>query len=148
MLNPATGLEPVVVYAKVPLPFSVTLCTVIVPQLETFTGCGATKSLTSAGNDADERLFRNALPSASHVPAGKTCEAVRLIAASPKVPAGNDAPEMGSETVVELTAPWAKPAAERSTRLPQHGNAFEEKQSAVVPLTAVTHLSRPSTGLP
>jgi hypothetical protein len=27
-----------------------------------FTGCGATKSLTSAGNDADERLFRNALP--------------------------------------------------------------------------------------
>ena len=40
----------------------------IVPQLLMFTGCGATKSLNSAGNDDDERLFRNVLPNASHVP--------------------------------------------------------------------------------
>src|SRR6266487_4941657 len=98
----------------------------ILPQLVMLTGCGATKSFTSAGNDADERLFRNALPSASHVPAGKTPDAVRLIAASPKVPAGRLTLAIGSVTVTELTAPSAKPASERFTRLPQHGKALLE----------------------
>src|SRR5215217_7116003 len=56
----------------------------IVPQLLMLTGCGATKSFTSAGNEAEERLFRNTLPNASQVPAGKTPDAVRLIAAPPK----------------------------------------------------------------
>src|SRR6266487_1769923 len=51
------------------------------PQLLMFTGTGATKSLTSAGNDADARLFRNALPKASQVPAGKTPAVVRLLTA-------------------------------------------------------------------
>src|SRR6266536_1329403 len=58
-----------------------------VPQLEMFTGTGATKSLTSAGNAADERLLRNALPNASQVPGGKTPAAVRLMAASPNLSA-------------------------------------------------------------
>ena len=72
----------------------------MVPQLLMFTGCGAMKSLTSAGNDADERLFRNALPKPSHVPGGKTPAAVRLIAASPKVARGQAARSaIGSVTV-------------------------------------------------
>src|SRR5437867_1055772 len=56
-----------------------------VPQLVIFTGTGATKSLTSEVNDADERLFRNTLPKASHTPGGKTPAAVKLMAVSPKV---------------------------------------------------------------
>src|SRR6266540_2950962 len=92
----------------------------ILPQLLMFTGCGATKSFTSAGNAADERLFRNTLPNAWHVPAGNTPAAVRLTAASPR--------------------------PLRSTRLPQQGRAFAEKHWLVAPV--VTHRSRPSTGLP
>src|SRR6266508_3170222 len=83
----------------------------ILPQLAMFTGCGATKSLTSAGNDADDRLLRNTLPNAVQVPGGKTPAAVRLIAASPKVSAGRDTFAIGSVTVTVLTAPSAKPAA-------------------------------------
>src|SRR6266536_2874681 len=118
----------------------------ILPQLEMFTGCGATKSLTSAGNDADERLLRNALPNAAQVPAGKTPAAVRLTDASPNSLAGRLTFAIGSVTVPLLTAPSAKPAALRLTRLPQHGRAFAEKHWLVAPV--VTHLSRPSTGLP
>src|SRR6188474_3045702 len=113
----------------------------IVPQLLMLTGCGATKSFTSAGKEADERLFRNALPSASQVPAGKTPAAVRLTAASPNVPAGRLTFAIGSSTVVEFTAPSAKPAALRSTRLPQQGSLLAEKHWLVAPV--VTHLSRP-----
>src|SRR5215217_3067891 len=117
-----------------------------VPQLEMLTGWGAMKSLTSAGNEAEERLLRKALPKAVQVPAGKTPAAVRLTAASPKVPAGRLTPAIGSVTVAELTAPSASPRPERSTRLPQHGSALAEKHWLAAPV--VTHLSRPSTGLP
>src|SRR6266540_2961042 len=96
----------------------------ILPQLRMLTGCGATKSFTSAGKEAEERLFRNVLPKASQVPAGKTPDEVRLIAASPKVPAGRLTFAIGSVTVTALA----------------------EKHWLVAPL--VTHLSKPSTGLP
>src|SRR6266542_5741148 len=122
---------------------SVCLMMLMKPQLLMFTGCGATKSLISAGNEADERLFRNTLPSASQVPAGKTLAAVRLTAASPKVPAGRLTLAMGSVTATELTAPSAKPAALRFTRLPQQGSELLEKHWLVAPL--VTHFNRPST---
>src|SRR5215207_9159600 len=118
----------------------------MVPQLLMFTGCGAMKSLTSAGNDADERLLRNALPNAVQVPGGNTPASVRLTAASPKVPAGRDTLAIESVTVVEFTAPSASPSPLRSTRLPQQGRALLEKHWLVAPL--VTHLSRPSTGAP
>src|SRR5215216_4549322 len=118
----------------------------MVPQLLMLTDWGATKSLTSAGNEAEERLLRKALPNASQVPAGKTPAAVRLTAASPKVPAGRLALAIGSFTVTALTAPSAKPAAERFTRLPQQGSELPEKHWLVAPL--VTHFSRPSTGEP
>src|SRR5215216_2394410 len=116
----------------------------MVPQLLMLTDWGATKSLTSAGNEAEERLLRKALPNASQVPAGKTFAAVRLTAASPKVLAGRLTLAIGSVTVTVLTAPSAKPAAERLTRLPQHGRALVEKHWLAAPV--VTHLSRPSTG--
>jgi integrase len=46
-----------------------------------FTGCGGTKSFSSAGNDADERLFRNALLNPSQLvdPPGMMPEFVRSI---------------------------------------------------------------------
>src|SRR6266581_5545643 len=116
------------------------------PQFLMFTGCGATKSFTSAGNAADERLFRNTLPNAWQVPAGNTPAAVRLTAVSPKVPAGRDSLAIGSVTVTPLTAPSASPRPLRSTRLPQQGRAFAEKHWLVAPL--VTHFSRLSAGLP
>src|SRR5215467_2549981 len=101
------------------------------------TGWGATKSFTSAGKDADERLFRKALPNASQVPDGKTPAAVRLTAASPNVPAGRLTPAIGSVTVTALTAPSANPAPLRSTRLPQQGTELAEKHWLFAPL--VTH---------
>src|SRR5207249_784522 len=107
---------------------------------------GATKSFASAVKDAEERLFRKALPNASQVLAGKTPESVRLIAASPNVFAGRLTFAIGAVIVVAFTAPSVKPAAERLTRLPQHGSPFAEKHWAVAPV--VTHLSSPSTGLP
>src|SRR6266511_183791 len=110
----------------------------MVQQLLMLTGRGATKSWTSAGKEADERRFSKVLP--------KTPAAVRLTAASPKVSPGRLTPAIGSSTVEVLTAPSANPAAERFTRLPQHGSAFLEKHWLVGPL--VTHFSRPSTGLP
>src|SRR5438128_8929797 len=69
---------------------SVCLMIWISPQLLTCTGSGATKSLTSAEKELEERLFRKALPKVSHGPVVdvNTPAAVRLIAASPKVPAG------------------------------------------------------------
>src|SRR6266540_3750749 len=71
---------------------------VMVPQLLMLTGRGATKSLTSAGKEADERLFRKALANASQV-LPKTPAAVRLTAASPKVSPGRLTPAIGSSTV-------------------------------------------------
>ncbi len=114
-----------------------------------FTGCGATKSFTSAVNDADERLFRNALPKASQVFAGNTPAAVRLIAASPNNPVVRlrGAPGgTGSLTVPVLTAPSADPAADRFTRFPQQGKELLEKHWLTAPL--VTHFRRPSVGVP
>src|SRR5215218_7013782 len=124
----------------------VTLWTMTVAQLVMSTGLGAMKSLTSAGNDDDERLFRNALPNAVQVPAGKTPAAVRLMAASPNRPVPRVPPATASLTVPVLTAPSAKPAALRSTRLPQQGRALVEKHWEVAP--AVTHFSRPRVGVP
>src|SRR6266545_3627714 len=118
---------------------------VMVPQLLMLTGRGATKSLTSAGKEAEERLFRKPLANASQV-LPKTPAAVRLIAASPKVSPGRLTPAIGSVTVEVLTAPSANPAAERFTRLPQHGSELLEKHWLVGPL--VTHVSRASTGAP
>src|SRR6266511_2325468 len=85
---------------------------VMVPQLLMLTGRGATKSLTSAGKEADERLFRKPLANASQV-LPKTPAAVRLTAASPKVSPGRLTPAIGSSTVEVLTAPSANPAAVR-----------------------------------
>src|SRR6266567_6530038 len=120
----------------------------IVPQLLMLTGTGATKSLTSAGNDADERLFRNALPKASQVPWGKTPAAVRLMAASPNL----SAPTLfvpgcnGSVTAPRLlTAPSESPLF-RFTWLPQQGRLLLEKHWLVGPV--VTHLSSPRVGRP
>src|SRR6266487_3818015 len=92
------------------------------PQLLMFTGTGATKSLTSAPNDAEARLFRNALPNASHVPAGKTPAAVRLLTAPIEF--------------VPFRVRW----------LPQHGKLLLEKHWLVGPV--VTHRSRPRVGVP
>src|SRR5437870_842830 len=121
----------------------------ISPQLLMVTGTGATKSLTSAVKEADERLFRKTLPKALQIPAGNTPAAVRLMAASSKVSAGRLLGALGgigSVTVVELTWPSAKPAALRLTRLPQQGSELLEKHWLVAPL--VTQVSKPSTGLP
>src|ERR1700746_3703869 len=100
------------------------------PQLEMFTGTGATKSLTSAGNDADERLFRKTLPKASQVPAGKTPAAVRLMAVSPnlsapmlfKPPGAN-----GSVTASRLLTAPIEFVPFSVSWLPQQGSALLEK---------------------
>lgn len=84
---------------------SVFLMILTCPQLLMFTACGAMKSLTSLPKAEDDRLFRNVLPNASHVPSGKTPAAVRLIAASPNSPTVRGWPEIGSVTVPVLTAP-------------------------------------------
>src|SRR6266567_2205496 len=119
-----------------------------VPQLEMFTGTGATKSLISAVNDAEERLRTNALPKASQVPAGKTPAAVRLMAVSPNVSPGRSlgAPGLiGSVTVSVLTAAIAVEAP-RAFLLPQHGTVLLEKHWLAAPL--VTQVSSPIVGLP
>ncbi len=61
---------------------------VIDPQLLMLTGIGAMRSLTSALNDVEERLFTNALPNALQVPGGNTPAAVRSIAVSRNCRAG------------------------------------------------------------
>src|SRR6266702_559986 len=115
----------------------------------TFTG--ATKSLTSAPNDAEARLFKNALPRASHVPVGKTPAAVRLIAASPKVSAARllgALGAIGSMTASRLLTAPIESVPFRVTLLPQHGRLLLEKQSLVEPVAGVTHRSSPRVGLP
>src|SRR5437588_140464 len=104
-----------------------------------FTDTGAMKSLISAPKEEDERLFKKVLPKSSHVPAGNTPAAVRLMAASPKSPADRLVPAIGSVAVVVLTPPSAKPAPVRSTCLPQQGRELLEKQSPTLsPCTAVS----------
>ena len=44
----------------------VLLVDLIEPQLLMFTGVGAMKSLSAAVNESDDRLFRYALPNATH----------------------------------------------------------------------------------
>src|SRR5262245_60062825 len=141
---------------------SVCLMIFTAPQLEIFTGTGAMKSFTSAVKEDDERLLRNVLPNASQVPAGKTPASVRSTAASPKRPVVSDRPAIGSLIVPVLTAPSANPAALRLMRLsstpssassvglaPQHGSVLAERQSeALSPCAAVSHLTRPSVGVP
>src|SRR5690349_19815788 len=116
----------------------------MVPQLLMFTGIGATKSLTSAVNEADERLFKKVLPNASQTPAGKTPAVVRLIAASPKVSPGSVMLgfAIGSITVPLLMAP-SELLELRITWLPQQGSELLEKHWLVEPL--VTQNSRPRT---
>src|SRR4029434_11201371 len=100
----------------------------ISPQLLMFTGCGATKSFTSAVNEGEDRLFRNTLPKALHVEP-KIPAAVRLIAASPKVFAASvrGAPGLiGSVTETVLMAP-SESVEFRSTWFPQHGSELAEK---------------------
>src|SRR6266566_356418 len=95
---------------------SVCLMITTSPQLLMFTGTGAMKSLISAVNEEEERLFRKVLPKAVHVLAGKTPAAVRLIAASPKSPVDRVRGAfgaMGSVTLPELTAPSASPPARK-----------------------------------
>src|SRR5215467_14400817 len=120
-----------------------------VPQLLMLTGTGATKSLTSAVNDAEARLFRNTLPKALQVPGGKTPAAVRLIAASPKVRAARLRGALGA--IGSVTAPRLLTAPSESelfrfTWLPQQGSELLEKHWLVGPL--VTHVSRPRVGRP
>src|SRR6266487_825333 len=107
----------------------------------TFTG--ATKSFISAPNADEARLFKNALPSASHVPVGKTPAAVRLIAASPKVSAARllgALGAIGSDTASRLLTAPIESLLFRFTWLPQHGRLLLEKHWLVGPL--VTHVSR------
>src|SRR6266496_5848070 len=103
------------------------------PQLEMFTGTGATKSLTSAGNAADERLFRNTLPKASQTPGPNTPAPVRSIAVSPNrnaptllVPAWN-----GSVTASRLLTAPIEFVALRLMWSPQHGNLLADRQTFV-----------------
>src|SRR5215469_4198229 len=103
-----------------------------VPQLLMLMGTGATKSLTSEPNDAEARLFRNALPKASQVPGGKTPAAVRLIAVSPKVRAFRLVPPAGgvmngSVTASRLLTAPSESELFRFTWLPQQGSELLEK---------------------
>ena len=130
---------------------SMYLWTLSLPQFAMFTGIGAMKSFSSAGNDAEERLFRNAEPKCTHWFCGNTFAAVRLMPASPNSLPGMSKPPLGggllSWTVPVLIAPSATPAALRSTRLPQQGSALDARQSLTLsPFASVSHLSRPSTG--
>src|SRR5215470_4955929 len=114
-----------------------------------FTFTGATKSLTSAPNEAEARLFKNALPSASQVPLGNTPAAVRLIAASPKVNGSRllgALGAIGSDTASRLLTAPIESELFRSMWLPQHGRLLLEKHWLVGPL--VTQVSRPSVGRP
>src|SRR6266568_1790775 len=125
---------------------SVCLMIVTWPQLLMFTGTGATKSLTSAPNAAEARLFRNALPNASQVPGGNTPAAVRLMAVSPKVSAARFLLVNGSVTASRLLTAPIESELFRFTWLPQQGTLLLAKHWLADP--AVTHLSSPRVGLP
>src|SRR5262245_30362489 len=97
-----------------------------------FTGTGATKSFTSAGNDADERLFRKTLPNALQIPGWKTPSPVRLSAVSPKVSPGSVRGAFGgtgSTTDPAFTAA-SELALVASTWLPQQGAELALKQTS------------------
>src|SRR4029077_18137717 len=119
----------------------------MVPQLLMFTATGATKSLTSAVNEADERLLRKALPKASQTPGGKTPAPVRLMAVSPKVSAASVRGALGaigSVTATVLMAP-SELAEVRLMWLPQHGSELLEKHWLVEP--GGTQKSHPGGGV-
>src|SRR5258708_7188171 len=140
-LKPAVPMDPVVEYANVEFPFWVTLWIVMVPQLLMFTGTGATKSLTSAVNEADERLFRNALPNALQTPGGNTPAPVRLMAVSPKVFAANVRGAfgaIGSITLPGLMAP-SELAELRLMLFPQQGSELLAKHWLVEPVVTPKH---------
>src|SRR5262245_10665986 len=132
----------------------------IEPQLLMLIGMGAMKSLTSAVNDAEARLFTNALPKASQVPGGKTPALVRSISVSPNCRAGTELSALGwpgnNGSVTEsrlLTAP-IESVPSRVSWSPQHGNVFEEKHTLVgypaTPLgvvALVSHRCNPIVGL-
>src|SRR5260370_30358766 len=128
---------------------SVCLMILTSPQLFTFTGTGATKSLTSDVNEADDRLFKKTLPNHLQALGGNTPALVRLMAASPKVSPGRERGAfgaIGSVTVPVLIAP-SELADVKLTCLPQQGSVLLEKQSPAVPLALVTHTSRPRVGV-
>src|SRR5215469_8593202 len=121
------------------------------PQLLMFTLIGATKSLTSEPNDAEARLFRNALPNPSQVPGGKTPAAVRLMAVSPNSSAGTLLlpGRFGSVTGPTLLTAPIESVPFRFTWFPQQGSELLEKHwLAVLPAAAVSHVSSPRVGLP
>src|SRR6516162_9006146 len=122
---------------------------VIAPQLLMFTGTGATKSLSSAVNDAEERLLRNALPNASQVPGGNTPAAVRLMAVSPKVSACRVRGALGAIGSLTLSRLFTAPIESvplRVSWLPQHGRLLAEKHWLIGP--EVTHRSSPRVKMP
>src|SRR5437870_4552221 len=116
------------------------------PQLVMFTGTGATKSLASDPNDAEARLFRNTLPRAVQIPAGKIPASLRLMAASPNVNAAGVPPEIGSVTASRLLTAASESEPSSATALPQQGTALLEKHWLEAPV--VTHVSSPRVGLP
>src|SRR5215469_15395220 len=130
------------------------------PQLLMLTGIGAMKSLTSAVNDAEERLLTKALPNASQVPGGKTFAFVRSIAVSPNCKAGTglmwlgELGNSGSDTESRLLTAPIESVPSRVTWSPQHGNVLEEKQTLVAkPVTTgvvalVSQRCNPIVGLP
>src|SRR6266516_1413614 len=118
-----------------------------VPQLLMLTATGATKSLTSAGNDAEARLFRNALPNASQTPVGKTPTAVRLMAASPKVSelrVLGALGAIGSVTASRLLTAPSEFVPFSVFWLPQHGMELDDKHWLAGP--EVTHVSAATVG--
>jgi hypothetical protein len=123
---------------------------------------GGDEVLDLCRKEADERLLRKALPERLTGAGGKTPAAVRLTAASPKVSPGQTdvGDRVGDRGGVDGT--FREPGGGEIDRLsltpsrasavglaPQHGSAFAERQSsALSPWVAVSHVSRPSTGLP
>src|SRR5262245_34444135 len=131
--------------------------TLMVPQLEMFTGIGAMKSLISDVNEDDERPVTIVLPKAWHVPEGKTPAVVRSIAVSPKVNAGRllgALGAIGSVTAPRLFTDAIESVPSRVTLSPQHGNEFAEKQVFVAKFgttgtdALVSQRSKATVGLP
>ena len=83
------GIPPTVAVASVP--DTDAMLSSVLSQFETSIGSGAMKSLISAVNELDERLFRYAFPKLTHLLAsppfviGRMPAASRLILASPNV---------------------------------------------------------------
>src|SRR5260370_741024 len=142
-------------FALLPVPIQFFFSS-IEPQLLTWIGTGAMKSLSSASIDEpDARLLTTSEPNALQVLAEKTPGTnERLIAASPKRPAVSE-PTAGFVTssviVAALTAPSAAgvPLGLSVMCLPQHARLFAFVQSLAEPPSApVTQHFSPTLALP